>query len=240
MVENYNMPQCKILAIDTTSRHTSVAFIEDGRVVASLHHEEAERQAELLVPYIEELLKQTQMSYDLLDVIAVTIGPGSFTGIRIGLATARGVGLAARKPVIGVSGFESIMQQVFMLLNHPCETPIACVLDARRGQIYLQLFDKTGWREPLDEPQLLSFEQALTYLHHSYPTALLVGDISDQLADYIEHSAQHLAILDAFIQPEAETVGLVAYGKYQHLINTEALITQPAPLYIRSPDAKKP
>lgn len=135
-----------LLAIDTVAPRLQLALLRaDGSVDVSID-EIAQGHAELIFPRIEALLARNGVAYADLTRIAVTTGPGSFTGLRIGLSASRGLGLAREIPVIGVASLFAIS------LSHP--TPVAVLLDARRGEAYFQLFPD----DP--EPQVLPMEAA--------------------------------------------------------------------------------
>lgn len=124
-----------ILAIDTASNRLQLALSRpDGHIDVSVD-DMARGHAELLFTRIQTLLARNALGYDLLDRVAVTTGPGSFTGLRVGLSAARGLGLALGVPVIGVPNLLAIR------LAAPLEEPCAVLVDARRGEAYFQLFD---------------------------------------------------------------------------------------------------
>lgn len=123
-----------ILAFDTCMAAVSVAVWRDGAVLAAARVVLAQGQAEALMPLIEKTMTQAGVGYDQLDRIAVTVGPGSFTGVRVGLAAARGVGLAAGKPVIGVTTTEVLAAQVN-------KARVLVTIDTKRGDFYAQRFE---------------------------------------------------------------------------------------------------
>jgi tRNA threonylcarbamoyl adenosine modification protein YeaZ len=124
------------LAIDTAGPRLQLALRTDARA-DTLVEEMAQGQAERLFPAIAELLERNAVTYADLDRVAVTTGPGSFTGVRIGLSAARGLGLALNIPVIGVPSLFAIS------LTAECDA-IAVLLDARRDEAYFQTFSGPG------------------------------------------------------------------------------------------------
>lgn len=123
-----------ILGIDTSLGPCSVAIIRDNAVLAELQEASHGKQSRLLVPMIEEALTGTKLTYHDLTAIACTLGPGGFTGIRVGLATARAIAMGAQKPLIGLSTLEVIAWGAHL----PGDT--LAVIDAYRGQRYAQRF----------------------------------------------------------------------------------------------------
>jgi tRNA threonylcarbamoyladenosine biosynthesis protein TsaB len=139
-----------LLAIDTAGPRLQLALLVDERVETVIE-DMAQGQAERIFPAIQQLLDRNGATYDDLDRIAVTTGPGSFTGLRIGLSAARGLGLALDRPVIGVPTLFALS------LDTGCDAA-AALLDARRGESYFQLFSGPGI--PVGAPALLSSTDA--------------------------------------------------------------------------------
>ncbi len=133
-----------ILAFDTTVAACSVALWRDGAVLASAREVMDQGQAEALMPMIEDVMARGGNSYADLDRIAVTLGPGSFTGVRVGLATARGLGLAALKPVIGVMTTEVLAAMIPREdIARRESVRLLAAIDTKRGDLYVQAFDCT-------------------------------------------------------------------------------------------------
>jgi tRNA threonylcarbamoyladenosine biosynthesis protein TsaB len=140
-----------VLAIDTAAPRLQLALLAGDRVEL-LVEDMAQGQAERLFPALGELLARSGRAYTDLSRIAVTTGPGSFTGLRIGLSAARGLGLALGVPVVGVPSLLAL--SLAAAPGHPA----AVLLDARRGEAYLQLFTAPG--EPAGAPLLLPMAEA--------------------------------------------------------------------------------
>jgi len=141
-----------VLAIDTAAPRLQLALLRPDGAVDVSRDEMAQGHAELLFPRVDALLARNGLAYADLDRVAVTTGPGSFTGLRIGLSAARGLGVALGLPVIGVPSLFAIS------LGAPSGSPVAVLLDARRGEAYFQLFDGPG--EPAGPPALLPMDEA--------------------------------------------------------------------------------
>lgn len=143
-----------VLAIDTAAQRLQLALLAtDGGVDVSIE-DIAQGHAELLFPRLDALLARNGLGYADLARIAVTTGPGSFTGLRIGLSAARGLGLARDIPVLGIPSLLALS------LGAPAGRPVAVLLDARRGEAYLQRFAAPG--VPLEPPRLLLMAEART------------------------------------------------------------------------------
>lgn len=125
----------RVLGIDTSGRRGGVAVVEDGRILASLQHEAPKGFGDVLYPLIEQVLASAGVRLDEIDLFSAAAGPGSFTGVRVGLTAAKALGEALDKPVVGVSNLEA--------LAAACEQrPCAVVLDARRQETYGAVFGK--------------------------------------------------------------------------------------------------
>ena len=125
----------KILGIDASGMVASVAIVEDDIVVGEYSTNFKKTHAQTLLPMLEELKKMIALDLDTIDAIAVAAGPGSFTGLRIGSATAKGLGLALGKPLIHVPTVDALAYNVY-----GCGDLICPIMDARRKQVYTGLY----------------------------------------------------------------------------------------------------
>lgn len=128
-----------ILAIDTSTNYLSIALLRDGRIIARYHRRSDMRHSTILMPGIENLLKRAHVNIDAVDCFAISIGPGSFTGLRIGVAAVKGLAYATRKPVITVPTLDLIA------MNAVKDVGLICpVVDARKGKVYAAIYDSDG------------------------------------------------------------------------------------------------
>ena len=133
-----------ILGFDTSAAHCAAALVRGETVLASRAEDMAKGQAERLMPLLAELLAEAGLGWPDLAALAVGIGPGNFTGVRISVAAARGLALGLGIPAIGVSSFEALAEGA--------ARPVAVVLDARRDEAYAQSFTALGATPPRLEP----------------------------------------------------------------------------------------
>lgn len=126
----------RILGIDTATMISGIGVVEQGEVLADLRYDVKLTHSEVLLSYINTLLKDLSLKLEELDGFSVSIGPGSFTGLRIGLATVKGLGFASGKPVVGVPTLDALA-----FLSRGCRYPVVPVLDAKKYQIYAAVYD---------------------------------------------------------------------------------------------------
>jgi tRNA threonylcarbamoyladenosine biosynthesis protein TsaB len=126
-----------VLALDTATPSGSVAVLRDCRLVGVISTATEETYSSRLFRQLEFLLNELRLQVSQFDVFAIAAGPGSFTGLRVGIAAVKGWAEVFSKPIVAVSGLEAVAVQM-----PPCDGLIASVLDARRGQIYAALFDR--------------------------------------------------------------------------------------------------
>lgn len=126
----------KILALDSSGLVASVAIVENDNLIAEYTMNHKKTHSQTLVPMLDELRDMTQLDMETIDAIAVAAGPGSFTGLRIGSATAKGLGLALNKPVIAVPTVDALAYNLYG------STSVVCpLMDARRNQVYTGLYE---------------------------------------------------------------------------------------------------
>ncbi|MDF2367000.1 tRNA (adenosine(37)-N6)-threonylcarbamoyltransferase complex dimerization subunit type 1 TsaB [Sneathiella sp.] len=225
----------KILAFDTALNACSVTIADRTNILAHVHEKRRRGHAETLLPMIEAEMKKAGLAYKDLDLIAVTVGPGTFTGLRIGLAAARGIAIAARKPIIGLTTLETLTAAVPVALTEG--RPVIAAVDARRGEVYVQAFKRLDQGEiilPLTTPTAIRTELVLVSL--DIETAVVVGSGARLLESMPDFDAEKYKILDFLDDPDA--VNLVHLAAVRGLPAAGA--PSPAPLYLRAPDAKLP
>jgi tRNA threonylcarbamoyladenosine biosynthesis protein TsaB len=228
---DYGAKPLPLLAIDTAQGALSAAIVSGERVLA--HHFELRTRghAEELMGVIEAVLKTARLSPVDLDALAVTIGPGTFTGLRVGLAAARGLALARALPLVGVTTLEAVAAPVAAGEGEI----IASVFDARRDEVYLQAFDSAHLA--LSKPMIVPLDEAVAHLPGSRIVA--VGTGAGLLIDRLEAAGIACRLADARAQPDALVVARLAQAEL-HAHGPDHFRVAPAPLYLRAPDAKLP
>jgi tRNA threonylcarbamoyladenosine biosynthesis protein TsaB len=218
-----------VLGLDAASTACSAAVVIDGRVVAERFAAMERGQAEALVPMIAEVLKAAGVAVPALGAVAVTVGPGAFTGVRIGLAAARGLAIAAGLPCVGVTTFEAVAESVIDTLKHdaPGSATLVAAIESKREEIFLQAFNAAG--QPLGEAFAAAPEAAAARL----PAGNLVvaGDAAERLVAGLGRASR---IAEASGPPRASFVAMIGARRVQ----AGAVGDLPRPFYLRPPDAR--
>lgn len=126
----------RLLALDSSGLTASVAVMEDDHLIADYTINYKKTHSQTLLPMLEEVCRMTELDLSSIDAIAVAAGPGSFTGLRIGSATAKGLGLALQKPIISVPTVDALAY-----IMYGTQALICPIMDARRGQVYTGLYE---------------------------------------------------------------------------------------------------
>lgn len=222
----------KILSFDTTMQACSASFIDTEKEGEQQSvYESLERgHAEAIVPMIESVMNVSNCSYQELDCIAVTLGPGAFTGVRVGVATARGLGLSTGVDVYGFSSLHVIAARAREQLGDGYLSEFDRMLvavDARRGEIYLQSFDINA--QPLIEACAVVPEQFAEFSENG--KILVVGSGGSLLSDIVSQGAQQVVFECPDLLPDAQNIG-------QLVLSDQGIHETLSPLYLRAPDAK--
>jgi tRNA threonylcarbamoyladenosine biosynthesis protein TsaB len=211
----------KALGIDCAGRACSAGVVADGLALSSQCRIVERGQAEALVPMIDAVMTEARLGLAALDFIAVTIGPGSFTGIRTGLATARGLALASGLPLIGITSFAAIADAV---AENRQGLPLVVALESKRAELFLQRFDQAGE----SQPALIAFGGWESFA----PTGefALAGDGAARFARGLKRSDFCL------VQAYAHSSAVAAARLGAPLWESGVLPLPPTPLYLRAPD----
>ncbi len=150
----------KILGIDSSGMVASVAIVQDDVIIAEYTMNHKKTHSETLLPMIDEIVKTSETKLEELDAIAIAAGPGSFTGLRIGAATAKGLAMAVDKPVIPIKTCEGLAYNMW-----GAEGLICPIIDARRNQVYTGLYRVKGNVEVILEQQPMDIHELIEYIN---------------------------------------------------------------------------
>jgi tRNA threonylcarbamoyladenosine biosynthesis protein TsaB len=217
-----------ILAIDTALDACAAGILDTsaGKLIAQESLAMKRGHAEALMPLIARVMKQSGIGFASLDRIAVTTGPGSFTGLRVGLSAARGIALAADRPAVGLTTLTAYAAPVVSQNN---AAPVISAIDARHDQVYFQVIRGDG--SALIRPRIAPIAEALDASRFGAPH--LVGNAARILADRWPALAPPPVRVDAQPAPDIAWVAWVGAAVSPEMAPAR-------PYYLRAPDAKLP
>ena len=220
-----------VLALDCATAACSAA-VWGGRALRARRFAPMTRgHAEALMPMVEAAMAEARLDYSDLDLIATTVGPGTFTGVRVGISAARALALAADLAIAGVSTLEAIAHGVAR--ERRAGHAVAAAIDARRGEVYVQAFGID--LAPLGPPRALTPAAATECLPAG--PVILAGDGAALVAAVAERARHDLAIVESPCLPDAAVVAEMCAHRYSR--SSAALPRQPPkPLYLRPPGAQ--
>ncbi|WP_343564497.1 tRNA (adenosine(37)-N6)-threonylcarbamoyltransferase complex dimerization subunit type 1 TsaB [Kiloniella sp. b19] len=226
------------LAFDTTGASCAVALACDGKVMASRFEAMSRGQSERLIPLVEEVMKEAGLEYSDLEGLAVTTGPGGFTGVRIGLAAARGMALALDIPVVGVSAFDVLAHALSgadaLSSSDSRESRLLIVLDAKRDDLFAQSFDLDG--RALADPMAVNPSKLARILEGQ--SLFVAGNALDQVLDDLEDASCSCSVLEQGERISGEMI--LACVQEQGLFGKPVGSAALQPLYLRPPDVSLP
>ena len=174
----------KILALDSSGLVASVAIIEDDNLLGEYTMNYKKTHSQTLLPMLDEVAKMMELDMKTIDAIAVSAGPGSFTGLRIGSATAKGLALALGKEIISVPTVDAMAYNLW-----GCEKQICPLMDARRQQAYTGRYTfKNGQFKTIEAQTVLSIEEIINSINESGLETVFLGDGVDVFKEYIEQN----------------------------------------------------
>lgn len=219
-----------ILAFESSARAASVALVEDGRLISQYSQCSGLTHSRTLLPMAEDILKNAELSLDKVDLFAVAHGPGSFTGIRIGVSTVKGLAWAADKPCVGVSTLEAMAWHGLAAGGLVCP-----VMDARRSQVYNALFQvENGKPVRLCEDRPIALSQLAEELRTLNAPAFLIGDGAELAEKYLREQAIPCTVAPENLRwQSAWGVAMAAMDKTPG--NADALL----PVYLRLSQAER-
>ncbi len=231
----------KILAIDTSSRICGVTILEDYKVLINLSNDDEKTHSVKLMPMIDEAFKSTNLSLDDISLLACCTGPGSFTGVRIGIATIKAFADVKKLPVVGVTSLESLAYNLFDALK---DSSVVCsLIDAKNNNVYCGIYEKNNNKFNLISIFTDSIDNTIEKIKHSI-SSMNVADISfvgD--ASYIYKEKILSVFSNANFANEEQnlqngiSVGKVGYTKY--LSGEYGNSSSISPIYLRKSQAER-
>jgi tRNA threonylcarbamoyladenosine biosynthesis protein TsaB len=215
----------RVLAIDTALEACSVAVLDTSRAHERVHESVPMQRghAEALMPLVARVLDRAKIDFTALDRIAVTTGPGSFTGLRVGIAAARGIALATGKPAIGLTTLAAFAAP-FIAADDTL--PVVVAIDARHDHVYLQVFGPGG--RTIVAPRVAPMREALRVSTAGAPR--ITGNAASKLAALWPSTEKAPRVVEQRAAPHIDWVARLGAAATD-------TSTPPKPLYLRAPDA---
>lgn len=223
----------KLLAIESSGNVASVAILEQGKIIAELTMNNKKTHSTTLLPMIDQMFKMCDKTLEDMDGIAVTRGPGSFTGLRIGAATVKGLGLALNLPVIPVSTLECLAMNVIDSQGLICP-----IMDARRNQVYTATYEVKDRKlqeilkeEPIDIKELIqklkAFNKKVLFLGDGVP--VYQKTIEEELKDNAYFAKEHNIV------QRASSLAVLAKEKWEQRLTSKEFHLE----YLRASQAER-
>lgn len=234
----------KVLSIDTSSKIASIAIIEDGRVLDEMHVLSEEEHSQTLMPMIEKMFNDNNMDLDEIDLIGCSRGPGSFTGIRIGIATAKAFSDAKNIPLIGIDSLEALAYSaVIEKENNDCE--ILAMINAKNDNVYAATYlFNNGKLNMVKNAEIMNLTETVNYIDFKKQVFIVGCEDEDSIRKLIQAEASSERAISGddctfeFVKdtiPTAASIGIAAYEKYKNGVVDEIIV----PLYLRKPQAER-
>lgn len=222
----------KILSIDTSTMVSSCSISENGIVIGDYSVNQEKTHSESLVPMVKRLLEDLGLKLRDIDLFAVGVGPGSFTGLRIGMTTIKTFAQVFEKPVIGVSTLEALAYNIYN------EGIIMPVLDARGGRTYYGIFSQeNGLIKRIEDDELIYMDELVAELNGKYSAITVVGEYTDESYDLLKGLDNVMFARSSSNNIIARNISEIALKKYGscEIKNLDDIV----PNYVRKSQAQR-
>jgi len=235
----------KILALDSSGLVASVAIAEDDKLIAEYTVQYKKTHSQTLLPMLDEVTKMIDLDIKTIDIIAIAKGPGSFTGLRIGAATAKGLALAINKPIIGIPTIEGLAYQLY-----GAEQIICPIMDARRAQVYTGLYQFRQQQEGksylsrfalevIREQCTLQIEEIIEDINQRNQEVIFTGDGIPVFRDTIAESI-HVPYIFAPLHRNRQSAAAIAALAFEyHKAGSITIASEFHPEYLRMSQAER-
>ena len=222
----------KILAVDTSSKICAVAILEDSNVIDEIKLDNGKTHSENLMPILKEVLEKNNITLDKIDLIAVSVGPGSFTGIRIGIASIKSIAEVYKLPVASVTSLETLARNIE---TEDADTTIVSLIDAKNNQVYAGFFDN---QYNLKEDEYADDINVILEKASKYNKFVFVGDGAEIHKELIKNKFANKEVVFAEKNSQsAINTGKLGYKKFleSNLKNADTIL----PIYLRKSQAER-
>ncbi|MBP5637339.1 MAG: tRNA (adenosine(37)-N6)-threonylcarbamoyltransferase complex dimerization subunit type 1 TsaB [Bacteroidales bacterium] len=209
----------RLILIETAASMLSTAIVEDGRIICSLESDEPRSQAAMTAPFVKQMLDQVGLKARDCDAVCVSKGPGSYTGLRVGVSTAKGIAFGAGIPLIGIGTLDILVQQGITAAQTILAPQgaregsfeyIVPLIDARRMEVYTAVYDGTGKRLTEVAPRIIDSQSFASEIGSS-ATVLFIGDAADKCREPLDREGARF--LQTF--PKASAMAPLATAAYE-------------------------
>lgn len=225
----------RILALDSSGLVASVAILEDDNLIAEYTVNYKKTHSQTLLPMLDEIVQMTDTDLSTIDAIAIAKGPGSFTGLRIGSATVKGLGLALDKPIVGIPTVEGLAMNLY-----DTDAVICPLMDARRNQVYTGIYKfQEGTLQVVRDQLPLGIEEIIEALNLLEQKVVFLGDGVPVYKDIIEQKMEvPYSFAPAHVNKQrAAAIGVRAFEYYKQGIYSSAADFEPD--YLRLSQAER-
>ena len=225
----------KILGMDSSGLVASVAIVENDILVAEYTVNHKKTHSQTLLPMLDELTKMTELELESIDAIAVAAGPGSFTGLRIGVATVKALGLALEKPIVAVPTCHGLAYNMWGTDKVVCP-----ILDARRNQVYTGVYQFVeGELKVIKDQDAMGIDELVEFINGLNREVIFVGDGIPVYSEYIKENLKMTASFApaGFNRQRASSVAALGLKMYEAGIYEDA--DSHKPIYLRKSQAER-
>lgn len=210
----------RLLAVNTSNKIASVAVFEDGNLLGEINTEDQKTHSEKIIPSVDTLLNKLKLNIKDIDLFAVSVGPGSFTGIRIGVSLIKGMAQALNKKVIGVTSLEGLIEMA--------EGENVCaIINARHGNVYYQI----KLNGNLLAPDCKQIEQVINELNGFNEKFIIAGDATEEFKDLFNFTEKYI-IFDKMLETSTD-IGNFAWKEYFRNTDVAKNPHEIVPIYLR-------
>ena len=220
-----------VLAVDSSSKVATAALIKDGNLLSEITLNDKREHSVILMSLIEDLLNDNDLTINDIDGFVVSKGPGSFTGLRIGMATIKGLSFGSKKPYVSVSSLDALA-----LSASNFDGIICPVMDALRNSVYTALYKSSNNKlEKITEYSALDLDELIELIKSKNEKVIFIGDGLDKYKDYLSQNCPNCYFPPNHLN-RASALGEIGYNM---LVNEEYDDSNSSPFYLKKPQAER-
>lgn len=223
-----------ILSVDSSSSTATCALVKEDKILGEINLNDKKEHSVILMDLIDSLLTRYNLTLDDIDGFAISEGPGSFTGLRIGMATIKGLAFGSNKPCLAISTLDTLAYNVINFNGIICP-----IMDALRGNVYTNLYkNNNGKLEAISEANCLSIEELVSVLKEKNEPVIFLGDGVVKHKDYLLENLSNLSFAPLNSNyPKASSLGELALQLFNSNVTQD--LNKIAPVYLRKSQAER-